>query len=527
MGPFRRFRVLASHRLLRSALLVAVALVFAGTPPLAAQQAPAGQVPAGQVIVGWHVTIAPSWFDPSTAPAQITPFGLLFAIHDALVRPYPGHKMGPSLAESWKESPDGRVYEFKLRRGLKFHNGDPVTSEDVKFSFDRYKGAGATELHARVRQVEAVDPLTVRFHLKDAWPDFMTFYGTTATAAGIVVPKKYLTQVGDDGFLKAPIGAGPYKFVSHKPGVEIVLEANPGYWRRVPNVKRLVMKSVPEATTRALMLKTGEADIVVALDGPDAEDLKRDPRMQIVPSKHASIFWIEFAEQWDAKSPWHDKRMRLAVNYALNRKAINEAGCIGFCPPAGVIVPRVMEFALQVEPLPYDPQKAKQLLAEAGYPNGIDAGEFTPIPGFPTVAEAVLNYLNAAGIRMKMRTMERASFYAAWREKKIRGVFMTAVGNSGNAASRVQEFIYSKGSYAYGGYPDIDDLFQQQAVERDPKKREALLFKIQQLTIDRVMFAPVMDLRALMGVGPRVTEHTITSVWMSPFPSYEDMKVKE
>jgi peptide/nickel transport system substrate-binding protein len=123
--------------------------------------------------------------------------------------------------------------------------------------------------------------------------------------------------------------------------------------------------------------------------------------------------------------------------------------------------------------------------------------------------------------------MERATFYATWREKKLRGLFLTAAGNSGNAASRVQEFIQSRGSYASGGYPDIDDLFQQQARERDPKKREALLFKIQQLTIDRVMFAPVMDLRVLMGVGPRVTEHTITQVWMSPFPSYEDMKVKE
>jgi peptide/nickel transport system substrate-binding protein len=126
-----------------------------------------------------------------------------------------------------------------------------------------------------------------------------------------------------------------------------------------------------------------------------------------------------------------------------------------------------------------------------------------------------------------MRPMERAAFYAAWREKKLRGLFLTAVGNSGNAASRVQEFIQSKGSYAYGGYPDIDDMFQQQARERDPKKREALLHRIQQLTIDRVMFAPVMDLRVLMGVGPRVVEHTITSVAMSPFPSYEDMKIKE
>ena len=116
--------------------------------------------------------------------------------------------------------------------------------------------------------------------------------------------------------------------------------------------------------------------------------MKRDPRLTLVSSRHASIFWIEFAEQWDAKSPWHDKRLRQAVNYALDRKTTNEAACLGFCPPAGVIVPRVMDFALQVEPPPYDPAKAKQLLAEAGYPNGLDAGDFVPIPGFPTVAEA-------------------------------------------------------------------------------------------------------------------------------------------
>src|SRR5215468_6809964 len=183
------------------------------------------QTPAGEVTVSFHVTLAPTWFDPSSAPPQITPFGVLYAIHDAVVRPLPGQKMGPSLAESWTESPDGLVYEFKLRRGLKFHNGDPLTAEDVKFSFERYKGAGAKELQTRVRQVDVVDPLTVRFRLEKPWPDFMTFYGTTAAAVGIVVPKKYLTQVGEEGFRKHPIGAGPYKFVSHTPGVEVVLEA--------------------------------------------------------------------------------------------------------------------------------------------------------------------------------------------------------------------------------------------------------------------------------------------------------------
>ena len=516
-----RSLIAACRRLrpLRIALVVAV-LVLALARWAAAQPAP------GEVVIAWHVTIAPSWFDPSTAPPQITPFGMLYALHDGLVRPLPGQKMGNALAESWTESADGLRYEFKLRRGLKFHNGDPLTTEDVKWSFERYKGAGAKELQAQVRQVEIVDPLTIRFHLKEPWPDFMTFYGTTATGGGLVVPKKYFTQVGEDGFRKHPIGAGPYKFVSHKPGVEVVLEANPGYWRHAPYVKRVIMKSVPEGTARVAMLKKGEADIAYALDGEDAENVRRDPRLTLVASKHASIFWIEFGDQWDPKSPWADKKMRLAVNYALNRKVINEVACLGYCPPTGVIVPRVMDFALQAPPLPWDLAKAKQLLAEAGYPKGLDAGEFVPMPPFVTVGEAALNDLGAIGIKLKMRTMERAAFLAAWQQKKLRGLFLVAVGNSGNAASRVEAFIHSKGSYAYGGYPDIDDLFQQQSRERDVAKREAILHQIQQLSIDRVMFAPVMDYRTLRGVGPRLAEHALDSMPLVPFPSLEEMRLK-
>src|SRR6266850_2953604 len=226
------------------ASLVIAVLVALPSPPAAAQG------PASEVTVSFHVTLAPSWLDPSTAPPQITPFGVLYAIHDALVRPLPGQKMGASLAESWTESPDGLVYEFRLRRGLKFHNGDPITAEDVKFSFDRYNGAGARELRARVRQVEVVDPTVIRFHLKEPWPDFMTFYGTTATAAGIVLPRKYTEQAGPDGFRQRPVGAGPYRFVSQRPGIDVTLEAFPAYWRHAPYVKRLTMKSVPDSTSR-------------------------------------------------------------------------------------------------------------------------------------------------------------------------------------------------------------------------------------------------------------------------------------
>src|SRR5215813_8925723 len=356
----------------RIVLLPALVLLSLG----AAWEATGQSSPAGDAVMAWPITIAPTWFDPSTAPPQITPFGILYAVHDAVVRPLPGQKMGNSLAESWTESPDGLTYEFKLRRGLAFHNGDQVTAEDVKFSFERYKGAGAKELNLHVRQVEVIDPLTVRFVLKEPWPDFMTFYGTTATAAGIVVPKTYVLRVGDEGFRRHPIGAGPYKFVSHAPGLEVVLEANPKYWRRVPSVKRLVLKSVPEGTTRLAMLKKGEADMAFLLEGPEAENVTRDTRLSLVATRHASAMWIEFAEQWDVKSPWHDRRVRLAANHALDRRAISETACLGYCPSIGVVVPPVMDYALQVEPPQYDPRKAKQLLAEAGYPQGFDSGDF-------------------------------------------------------------------------------------------------------------------------------------------------------
>jgi len=287
-----------------------------------------------------------------------------------------------------------------------------------------------------------------------------------------------------------------------------------------------LIKSVPEVTTRLAMLKRGEADIAVALDGEVAAEVKRDPNLKLVDTRHASIQWLDFAEQWDPKSPWHDQRVRLAANYALDRQAMNEAACLGFCPPTAVIIPRVMDFALQTEPLPYDPKKAKQLLAEAGYPNGFDAGDLAPIPPFYVVGEAVVNYLNAVGIRVKMRTMERAAFYDAWKEKKLPGLSIVGNGGSGNAATRVEAFIYSKGAYAYGGYPDIDALFQQQAGERDKTKREALLHRIQHLTIERVMYAPIFDFRALMGVGPRVAVHAINDLPVHPFPPLEEIRLK-
>src|SRR5205085_4019124 len=162
--------------------------------------APAVAAPEGQMTWAIHFSLAPTFFDPAETPGLITPFLVLYALHDGLVKPMPGKGQAESLAQSWSVSPDGLVYEFVLRQGVRFHNGDPLTAEDVKFSVERYKGAASTTLKARIAAVEVVDPHRVRIRLKQPWPDFMTFFGTPATGAAWIVPKKYVEKVGEDGF---------------------------------------------------------------------------------------------------------------------------------------------------------------------------------------------------------------------------------------------------------------------------------------------------------------------------------------
>ena len=499
-------------------LLVALALVSAG---------PAAAAPEGTLTWGVHVTLATRWLDPSDTEAFITPFMVLYAIHDALVKPMPAGDNTPSLAESWTASKDGLTYEFVIREGVKFQNGDPVTADDVKVSFDRYRGAAAKLLKDRVREVQIVDAGRVRFVLKEPWPDFMTFYGTSATGAAWIVPKKYVEKVGEDGYKKAPVGAGPYKFVSFNPGVDLVMEAWDGYWRKTPSVKRLVFRSMPDETTRAAALKSGDVDIVYLLSGPTAEEIKRSPNLKLAAARPPGVVFLDLPEQWDPKSPWHDKRVRLAASYALDRQALNRAETLGMSRPTGGLVPRVLDFARPFEPPAHDAAKAKQLLAEAGYPSGFDAGDLTPFPPFFSLAEAIGNQLQAAGIRTRMRTMERAAFLTAWREHKIKGVIMGLGAPAGNAATRIEAYVLKDGIYASGVVPEIEDLFQRQARELDRKKREAMLHQIQQIMHDRVLHVPIYELAFLWGIGPRVEEAAVDHIkGFSYSAPYEDLKIK-
>src|ERR1700730_6544352 len=303
--------------------------------------------PSGQLTYGVHITLAPTWLDPAETAGIIPPYMMLYALHDAVAKPMPQGNPAPSLAESWSGGEDGLSYEFVLRKGALFHNGDPVTADDVKFSFERYRGAAHALLKERVASVEAPDPQRVVFKLKNPWPDFITFY-TVASGAGWVVPRKYVEKVGEDGFKKAPIGAGPYKFVSFNPGIELTLEAFDGYWRKTPSVKRLVFRCIPDEATRLAALKRGEVDIVYSIRGELAEELRASPGLTLKPSVIQGTFWLAFPEQWDEKSPWHDERVRRAASLAIDRDGINQALTLGYSRLTGnPFVPDTFDFYWQ------------------------------------------------------------------------------------------------------------------------------------------------------------------------------------
>jgi len=504
-----------------SAAMVGWAVVVGGVGSAAAQAKP-----EGEMRFALYVTVAPAWLDPAEAgPGFGTPFWIMYGLHDALVKPMPGNPMAPSLAESWTESPDRLVYEFALRKGLKFHNGDPFTAEDVAFSFQRAKGA---QLKEKVKEVVVVDPYKVRFVLHEPWPDFMTFYGTLASAASWITPKNYFEKVGIDGFRKNPIGLGPYKFVSMNPGIELVMEANESYWRKVPSVKRLVFRSVPEGSTRLAMLKRDEVDVAYLLEGELGESIRNDPKLKLAFSGGVATFLLDFFDMWDPKSPWADQRVRKAASLAIDRQALSDADTLGASKVNGNIVLKSMQFALPIDPDPYDPVQAKKLLAEAGYPNGFDAGDFHAVPPYFATGEAIVGYLGAIGIRTRLRTMERAAFFAALTSKKLKGLCFCAAAVYGNASTRMSEIVPTSGNVAYGGYPDIDELYKRQLTETDSEKREEMLHKIQRTLHERTRFAPIWDYFWPSGIGPRVEEASLMKI--DPFPwaaPLEDVKLKQ
>jgi peptide/nickel transport system substrate-binding protein len=509
---------LTRRKVLRSAMLATNALAM---PFVRGGRAAEGVVPAGKLVLAWHTNIASRWLDPQQHDGTASPDNFIMALHDALIKNFREvHYDHPALAESSDFAEDGKSATFKLRPGIKFHDGNPVTPADVKWSFEHYRGAWGDVMHENAQGVEIVGDNTVRFDFKQPFLDFPILFGTAnVCGAGWVVPAKYYEQVGQSGFMQKPIGTGPYKLVSQEPGVRLEFEAFDDYYRPV-HVKQLTMISVPEATTRIAMLERGEADIIYNVPGELIGRVKDNPKLRLAPVVSAN-FWLEFPGFQDAKSPFHDTRVRQAVSLAIDRDAINQAECEGLGRVGGNWINDDVEYGMSWSKWEHNLAKAKQLMAEAGFPNGFNVDWLTPLPDYYSRGERVVSQLQAIGIRAKLQTMERGVFL-----KRLQGglkqwpgvqIIMNAARVGGTWSNWYDSFMRCGG---FNGrdrncVPELDAKFNRYLASVDRDERQRLAEEIQREILENYYFVPVFRHAAMQAIGPRIA----AARWQDVFPT--------
>ena len=371
----------------------------------------------------------------------------------------------PSVAESWKIAPNWEYVDFDIKKGIKFHNGDPLTAEDVKFSMDRlmYKYNRhilGQDYRRQIKDIQVLDTYKVRFNLKLPAPDLWK----RLWWSGPMMPKKYYDEVGKKVFRAKPVGSGPFKWVDYKQDRWFKIEALNNHHRKSPEFKTLKVVYVPEHATRLAMLQAGEADIV-ELIGPHIPVIKNDPNLKLHQVKHtigSSLVFLDLAFP-DIPSPFKDIRVRKAVSHAIDRKLICERVFFGNASPTGeVIAPYSLGYDPTIKPDAYDPEKAKALLAEAGYPKGFKT-EINTTAGGKYFWEAISANLAAVGIIAKMNIFEGGAWYQAHAGKKLRGFKSrnTWYDVEPHAGADLQNGYTSDNIWTYVKLPEIDKAIRE------------------------------------------------------------------
>ncbi len=481
--------------------LVGMALV-ACTP----SSAPATQGPLPEDVtigVGEDVPMVRPWRDGTINIAR----NVSLNIYEALVSVTTGGNVVPALASSWDVSPDGKTYTFKLRKGATYINGDPVTVQDVAFAFANSKEPkliplGASQQHWL--RVNVVDDQTVQYVLD--WPDPGFLNALARSIQHSLIPEKYFNSVGgEEGFEKAPVGSGPYKLTDRRIKEGWTFERFDEYWGDKPQIRRAVVKVLPENTTRSAALKVGEIDFALNFPASFVKDLQNTGGFKLIKNATAGTITVRINKlrKTDpvsgAPNPFLDKRVRQAMSHAIDRDAMIDKVLDGMGEKLALLFPGDFGYDPEVRPYSYDPGKAKQLLAQAGYPNGFDAtyygllGERFPLS--QQVGEVVAQYLAAVGIRTKVTNEE----YAAWLARTIRNT-------SEGKPNEMYPLQYGT-SYVGGGTgspylswralgcqdtginwncdPDFDKQMEQLKLESDPNKAQALVKQLQRYADDQ------------------------------------------
>lgn len=471
---------------------------------------PAPSGPEGTLTVA--LTTFPNSLDmPKTA--EMNAHIVAGQIYDSLVWVNDDGDIEPLLAESWEISDDGTEYIFKLRQDVTFHNGEPFTADSVVLSWERGIRP-ENEFGDRwtiVNSVEKIDDYTVRMTTEEPNPLVLR----TIANNWSMVPPGYIEEVGEEGFLQHPIGTGPFVFKEWVQEDRIVLEANPNYWQEgLPRVKNLIFRPIPESSTRVAAIQTGEVDVVTRLSAEEAQTLLGLPNVQVIRYPVDRVYYIAFNNlTTGVGQPTEDARVRQAMNYAVDRQAIIDSLFDGYGELIhGFVVSSNLGYDDTLEPYPYDPDKARELLAEAGYPDGFSMGFACPsgaYTNFEQVCEAIQGYLAEVGIQTELEFMESGQYWDLEAKKELPPLF-------GDSWSEASGEAYPRLLGALGGWdasfsawsdPEIDRLLKEISTTVDDDARAELYRELQRYMYDNPPFIYLYQPVTFEAINPRVQNY--------------------
>src|SRR5688572_13710265 len=459
---------------------------------------PAAAQPAGTLVVG--LVAEPVNLDP----AQVTDLNSnrvgRRVVETLVTFPDESTQIVPGLAESWTISKDGLQYTFKLRSGIKFHDGTPLTAEAVKFSIERQinpehpahklgKYPFANFFFGNVKAVEALSDERVAFLLKEPRASFLAIL--TAGAASIVSPTAVM-KFGPDYPLQ-PVGTGPFKFGSWDRGQRVVLEKNPAYWKFPVKLDRVIYRPIVEDQARLTELLTGTLDVIVGVPPDFVGQLESGGKVGVLKQVGAHVWYLGINNQ---KKPFDDKRVRQALNYAVNKDAIVRDVLKGTGTPSrGPVLPNTWAADPTLKAYPYDPDRAKKLLAEAGYPNGFSTTLWVPESGSgmqsPVAMSTVMqSNLKSVGVNVTLQTMEWGAFLAKLRSKEQELFALSWMAGTEDPDMVMYPLLHSSQwtpngpNRALYKNPKFDDLLQQARLTTDQAGRASLYREAQRILVD-------------------------------------------
>ena len=478
----------------RRAVTSMLALMLA----LALEAATAGAQPAGTLVVG--VVAEPVNLDPPQV-TDINSNRVGRRVVETLVTfPEESTQVVPGLAESWTISKDGLQYTFKLRSGITFHDGTPLNAEAVKFSIERQinpnhpayklgKYPFAGYFFGNVKAVEVLSDERVAFLLNEPRASFLAVL--TAGAASIVSPTAAM-KWGPD-YPNHPVGTGPFRFVSWDRGQRVVLEKNPGYWKHPVKVDRVIYRPIVEDQARLTELLTGTLDLIVGVPADFVGQLEQNPRIALQKQVGAHVWYLGMNNQ---KKPFDDKRVRQALNYAVNKDAIVKDVLKGTgAPSRGPVLPGTWGADPALKAYPYDPDRAKKLLSEAGYPNGFTTTLWVPESGSgmqaPVAMSTVMqSNLKAVGVTVTLQTMEWGAYLTKLRSKEQELFALSWMAGTEDPDMVMYPLLHSSQWTPAGPNRALyknarfDALLQQARLTTDQAKRAQLYKEAQRILVD-------------------------------------------